>query len=363
MHRAIFIFFSLVFIISCKDDEPLMCPEDPVVSSIPIGEDYDLNLPDHFAEPTTIPADNPMKKESVNLGRFLFWEKKLSGDNSMSCGSCHAPEHAFSTNNVLDIGIDGVAGNRNTMPLVNMIYQSTITWDGGAESLEEQALEPVENPIEMHDNWANAVQEIADDPDYDALFTAAYGTSDVDSIRITKSISQFIRSLISQDSKYDKWKKGDILFLSNLEFEGLNLFSTEGGSEGDGADCFHCHEPFSHQFRKEGFSNNGLDSIFTDLGRGEITGLPSDYGKFKIPTLRNVEYSAPFMHDGRFETLDDVIDHYNAGGLPSPTIDPFMEAQGIGLTLTNQEKAALKAFLLTLSDADFINNPDFSDPH
>ncbi len=363
MRRIFLIFFLLVLISSCKDDEVLVCPEDPVISSIPIGEDYDLNLPSHFANPTTIPADNPMKQESVNLGRFLFWEKKLSGDNTMSCGTCHAPENAFGTNNIVDIGIDGIAGTRNTMPLVNMVFQSTITWDGGVETLEDQAFEPVKNPIEMHEEWVNAVQKIADDPNYDALFTAAYGTADVDSIRITKSIAQFIRSMVSQDSKYDKWKKGEILFLSSIEFEGLDLFGTEGGLGGDGADCFHCHEPFAHQFRKEGFSNNGIDSVFTDLGRGGITGLPSDYGKFKIPTLRNIEYSAPYMHDGRFETLDEVIEHYNNGGLPSPTIDPFMEAFGVGLTLSTQEKAAVKAFLLSLSDPEFINNPNFSDPH
>ncbi|MEM7162096.1 MAG: cytochrome c peroxidase [Bacteroidota bacterium] len=353
---------AVLILVSCAD-EPINEPSVPICgSSLPIGDDYVLDPLSYFNE-AYIPIDNPMKQASVTLGRFLFWDKRLSGDNSMSCGTCHAPENAFGTNNEVEFGIDGIPGNRNAMPLVNLAFQGTFNWDGRSASLEEQALEPVVNPIEMHEDWGRAVDKIAADPIYEDLFVSAYGTACVDSVRITKSIAQFVRSMVSMNSKYDKWERDEIPFLSALEFEGLNLFVINGPPDGDGADCFHCHEPENFQFRIEGFSNNGLDSIFTDLGREEVTGFAFDRGKFKIPTLRNIEYTAPYMHDGRFQTLDQVIDHYNTGGINSPTIDPLMKAQGIGLTLTTAEKSALKAFLLTLSDPDFINNPDFKDPH
>ena len=334
---------------------------------MPIGNNYEFNLPFYFPDPQ-VPSDNPMKEASVNLGRFLFWDKKLSGDNSMSCGTCHAPSAAFSENIPVSIGIDGIAGNRNSMALVNLVFQDFFTWDGRVLSLEEQALEPVTNPIEMHETWSNAVSEIAEDPLYEPLFISAYGSACVDSVRITKSIAQFVRSMVSSTSKYDKWKVGQAT-LTPLELEGLDIWQLEGGDPDVfplgqfGADCFHCHLIADGQFRGEFFSNNGLDSVFTDLGRGEVTGNPADFGKFKIPTLRNIEYSFPYMHDGRFNTLEEVIEHYNSGGHPSPTIDPFMKFSIGGLDLTPQKKASLVAFLKTLSDPEFINDPEFSDPH
>ena len=367
--RYIFITASLVLVMSCNTDDVIEPgTSDLCSSSIPIGDDYDLETPFYFSQ-EVIPADNPMKTASVTLGRFLFWDKKLSADNTISCGSCHSPEAAFSDNNPTSVGIDGLTGERNSMALVNLAYQNTFMWDGSADNLEDQAILPVINPIEMHETWANAVDKIDEDPLYDDLFIAAYGSNCVDSIRMTKSIAQFVRSMVSQNSRYDKWKKGEIPFLTDLEFEGLELWQLEGGDPDSvpggqfGADCFHCHSIAGAQFRIEGFSNNGLDSIFSDLGHGAVSGFAVDNGKFKIPTLRNVEYSFPYMHDGRFETLEDVIEHYNSGGVASETIDPFMKFQFGGLDLSDQKKAALKAFLLTLSDPEFINNPQFTDPH
>lgn len=350
-------FVVIAVILSCKKDKVEYAPTP-----------YELQIPSHFPD-MIIPEDNPMTVEGVELGRKLFYEKKLSGDNSMSCGACHAPSSAFSDPNQFSEGIDGIEGNRNSMALINLGWNKFFFWDGRASTLEEQILMPVEDPIEMHDTWPAVIAELNASQEYKNLFFKAFGTAGIDSTRAAKAIAQFLRTMISGSSKYDvmyKYENGLPLTaeeqaiyttISLEEWGGYDLFNSLNG-----ADCLHCHNGPLAKVNK--FSNNGLDATFSDLGRGAVTGNPNDNGKFKVPTLRNIAYSAPYMHDGRFATLDEVINHYSSGVVVSPTIDPLMEfaSQG-GAQLDAFEKDLLKQFLMTLTDETFINNPDFGDPN
>ncbi len=328
---------------------------------------YTLVIPENFP-PMTIPADNPMSEEGVKLGRFLFFEERLSGDNTMSCASCHAPEFVFSDHgNQFSTGIDGVAGTRNSMVLQNLGWEQRFFWDGRVVSLEEQIVQPVENTIEMHDTWPNVLTKLNSVSAYQALFQNAFGPNAMTKANAAKAIAQFLRTMISGNSRFDQFQRGEIQ-LDIDEQLGFLLTQQEGGNPSLGlggqwgADCFHCHPHGGGRFTDGSMRNNGLDAVFTDLGLGGVTGLEQDMGKFKVPQLRNVALSAPYMHDGRFQTLEQVIDHYNTGGVPSPTIDAFMKFTQGGLSLTPEKKAQLIAFLNTLTDTEFVNNPAFQDP-
>lgn len=310
-----------------------------------------------------------MTVEGVELGRFLFYEKKLSGDNTMSCASCHFQENGFSDPAQFSVGIDDIPGNRNSMALINLGWQNFFFWDGRAKTLEEQILGPVPNPIELHQSWKDAVAKLNADVNYRNRFFRAFGVSEFDSTHVAKAIAQFLRTMISGESKFDvMYKYANGLTLSSSESGILATVTPEEWGGWDlfkslnGADCFHCHN--GPMMQVQGYSNNGLDAAFTDLGRGAITGNSLDNGKFKIPTLRNIALTAPYMHDGRFATLDEVIEHYSTGIHQSPTIDPLIEFafQG-GVQLDAEEKNLLKQFLLTLTDNNFVNNPAFKDPN
>lgn len=331
------------------------------------GTPYELEIPPLFP-PMQIPPDNPLTVEGIDLGRMLFWEKDLSEDYTISCGSCHLPAHTFSDPEQFSVGVNGDVGTRQSMALINMGWSTEFFWDGRALTLEEQIIDPISNPVEMNLPWPEAIDRLRNHPDYPAMFKAAFGDEAINQDRVTKAIAQFVRTMISANSKYDQWKKGDV-FLTDQEFEGYILFTTEGGDPqtvqggAGGADCFHCHSEAGLQLTDYLPRNNGLDSVFTDLGYGGMNSNPLDYGKFKTPTLRNIEFSSPYMHDGRFTTLEEVIDHYDSGGLPSETIDPFMKYTDGGLQLNPIAKANLLAFLKTLTDHEFMENPAFSDPH
>ena len=321
---------------------------------------YNLEIPELFANKLIapiIPTNNPLTVEGIALGKKLFFDKKLSKDNTQSCASCHKPEKAFTDDSRFSDGINGQFGTRNSMPLFNLAwnFDERFTWDGKELSLERQALEPVKNPIEMHSNWTEVAQKLQADVEYPTLFQQAFGTTKIDSTLVTKAIAQFERTLISGNSKFDKYLRGEVQLTVN-ELNGFNVFMDEARG-----DCFHCHGSNNNPLWTDNkFHNNGLDATFTDLGLGAVTGDPNDNGKFKSPSLRNLEFTAPYMHDGRFATLEEVIEHYSTGLKNSATIDPLMKKvnQG-GVNLSTQDKADLKAFLLTLSDFDFINNPNF----
>lgn len=358
MKYLLVLFIAVLVILSCKKDKVGYEPTP-----------YVLDIPSHFPD-MIIPEDNPMTVEGVELGRKLFYEKLLSGDNSMSCAECHSPQNAFSDPNQYSTGIDGIQGNRNSMALINLGWSTAFFWDGRSQTLEEQILEPVTNPIEMHDTWPNAVSKLSQSVEYRNMFFMAYGEVGIDSIKVAKSIAQFLRTMISGKSKFDviyKFKNGLPLSseeqqvfqtVTQDELDGYVIFNDNALGQGD---CFHCHNGPLMQLNK--FSNNALDATFTDLGRGEVTGNPNDNGKFKVPTLRNLAYTAPYMHDGRFATLDEVIDHYSFGMQMSSTADPLLEHinEG-GNQIAPAERYKLIQFLLTMSDPSFINNPDFQEP-
>lgn len=351
---SVFVVFVMVLSSCSTDDSKGSVSYEAMPTPLP------LNIPPVFQENVLgpiIPNNNPQTVEGVALGKKLFFDTILSGDETQSCATCHSSQHAFSDVTPTSAGIDGDFGTRNTMPLFNLAwnYGERFNWDGSDLSIERQAITPVENPIEMHSNWEDVIAKLKDHPEYPELFKKAFGELPISKTLTTKAIAQFERTLISGNSKFDNYLMGEV-DLSPQEQNGLNVFMDEARG-----DCFHCHgSPSNPLWTDNMFHNNGLDAVFTDLGLGAVTGDPSDNGKFKSPSLRNLAYTAPYMHDGRFETLDEVINHYSEGLQNSSTIDPLMKkvSQG-GVQLSAQDKADLKAFLLSLSDPSFINNPDF----
>lgn len=306
-----------------------------------------------------IPTDNPQTVEGIALGKKLFFDPILSANNTQACADCHAPENAFTDTDRFSDGVDGFLGTRNSMPLFNLAwnYDEKFFWDGSSFSLEHQAFVPVSDPIEMNSLWQDVEKKLQEHSEYPNLFNLAFGTTTIDSTLVTKAIAQFERILISSNSKFDKYLAGEAT-LTTEELNGFNVFMDENRG-----DCFHCHGSENNPLWTDNiFHNNGLDVIPTDLGLGAITGDPADNGKFKSPSLRNLAFTSPYMHDGRFATLDEVINHYSEGLQNSPNIDPLMKkvAQG-GVGLSAQDKADLKAFLLSLSDYDFISNSLFKE--
>ncbi|MFM9945047.1 MAG: cytochrome-c peroxidase, partial [Bacteroidia bacterium] len=335
--KSVFVFaFLTVVFEACKPDdtEPLLTQPTP----------YSLEVPNDFAPPE-IPANNPMTVEGVALGRKLFYDPILSGDNTQSCGSCHNADFAFTDNKLqFSIGIDKKPGGRNSMAIINLAWDKEFFWDGRAKSLEEQALGPVENPVEMHELWPNAIMELMAHSDYPELFEKAFGTKIITKELSAKAIAQFERTMISSNSVFDinyfipKKTLEAVKNPQNSQERGMKIFYEKG-------DCWHCHGTVGdYLFTDRAFHNNGLDSIFTDKGQEDVSKNPMDRGKFKTPTLRNVEFTAPYMHDGRFKTLEEVIEFYSSGVKKSATLDPNMKDLAKGLNLTTQEKQDLKQF-------------------
>ncbi|KAB2806815.1 cytochrome-c peroxidase [Phaeocystidibacter luteus] len=329
----------------------------------PVGPDVTyitFPTPDNFPEPI-LPADNPLTEEGVKLGRHLFYEPRLSGDNSLACAGCHIQDQGFADFTPTSEGIDGISGTKNSMAIFNLAWQDNFFWDGRRQSLEAQAFDPVVDPIEMHSTWPEALDKLRGDSLYQKLFEEAFGANSITQDNATKAIAQFERTMISANSKFDQWQRGEYQFTPD-EAEGYNIFNSEIG------DCFHCHGDLNtgNQFGAFGalqFSNNGLDSVLEPgSGREAVTGDSLDRAKFKIPSLRNVEYTFPYMHDGRFQNLFEVIEFYNMGGHVTYTIDPNMKAAGEGQNWSQTQKDQLLAFLRTLSDPDFVTDTAFSDP-
>lgn len=348
--------FSLVLVVLSAGFSACNQDDDDTYNPTP----YNLNIPqglppmDQF-----IPADNPMTVEGVALGRKLFYDPLLSGDNTQSCSTCHIQENGFAEPLQFSEGIDGSIGTRNAMAIINLGWnQFGFFWDGRAATLEEQALGPVVNPLEMNTTWPEVEAKLNANDDYRTLFKEAYDVDYIDSLTVAKAIAQFERTLISGNSRFDKWYNQQAIQLTDQELRGFVLYN------GEEADCFHCHG-LGGLITNNQYSNNGMDQVFADEGRFLVTGNESDKGRFRVPTLRNIEVTAPYMHDGRFFTLEQVIEHYSehVDGA-SPNLDPNMELVGNGgAQLTPSEKEDLLAFLRTFTDQEFLTNPDFSDPN
>jgi cytochrome c peroxidase len=305
---------------------------------------YALQYPAYFPL-LQIPADNPLTQEGVALGRRLYYEPKLSAGGPLagnSCSSCHKQEASFTIN----------SGGLAVLPHINLAWSNHFLWNGKiAGSLEEVMR------FEVEDFFQTDVALLQQDAAYPALYKAAFGSETITTTTTAYALAQFFRSLVSADSKYDRYLRGEAEFTA-AELRGLELFFSETG------DCFHCHTtPLMTDNR---FHNIGLDADFSgaNLGRYTLTGDPWDKGVFKTPTLRNSTLTAPYMHDGRFQTLEEVIDFYSEGVQLSPSLDPIMTKPGRThqLQLSQQEKEDLLAYLKTLTDDTFIRNPAHSTP-
>lgn len=304
------------------------------------------SLPDHFPPPPA-PTDNLTTVERVTLGRQLFYEPLLSLDSSISCASCHHPSLAFSDPRQVSTGVHGGQGFRNSPTLTNVAYNDRYFFDGGIPSLELQVLAPLDNADEMQLNIHQAALRLREDSQYVYLFKQAYNRPP-DSYGIVRALAAFQRTLISADSPYDRWLSGDQAALSAAAIRGEALFYSAE------LKCGQCHSGFN--FTNNGFAHNGLLSNYTaDPGRSRVTMAEEDIGKFKVPTLRNVEVTSPYMHDGSLLTLGAVIDHYAKGGQPHPNRSPLIT----GFSITKAERSDLLAFLHSLTDTLFLYNPAF----
>ena len=315
---------------------------------------YSFQMSPTFPIPD-LPRDNPLTVERVDLGKSLFFDRRLSINERQSCADCHSPQKAFTDGRLTARGAEGDFGLRNTMPLFNLAWKKEFFWDGRAKSIREQVLQPIQNPIEMHQSLTNLVVKLAKTGNYSPLFTAAFGSPEITAQKISLALENYLLTLTSFDSKFDRVLRGQEKFTPE-EQRGFQLFSTEYDPRRGqfGADCFHCHG--GPLFQSQSFANNGLDDIFKDPGRGKVSGKESDLGKFAVPSLRNVALTAPYMHDGRFKTLDQVVEHYVSGVKRSATLDPnIAKHPDGGVPLSAADKKALVAFLKTLTDEKYLS--------
>jgi cytochrome c peroxidase len=314
---------------------------------------YSFKMSASFPIPD-LPRDNPLIVERVTLGEKLFHETAFSKDNSLSCASCHKSGAAFSDPRRFSVGVRGQLGSRHAMPLFNLAWKSSFFWDGRAPSLRAQALMPIQDHTELDETLTNVVAKLAATPEYPKLFAAAFGSPEITPEKIGLAIEQFVLTLTSFDSKFDRAFRGETK-LTAAEQRGFELFMTEYEPRMGhyGADCFHCHG--GALFTDHQFHNNGLDGTnAADPGRFKVTGREADRGKFSTPSLRNVELTAPYMHDGRFKTLEEVVEHYSEHVQRSATLDPnIAKHPDGGLHLSTDDKFALVAFLKALTDDQY----------
>lgn len=340
---------------ACDNEEEII-PKDETLYELSYG---DLPAP-------TLPSDNPLTVQGVQLGRMLFYDTKLSKDNSQSCASCHRQEHGFSDTAKFSIGVENLPGKRQAMSVFNMAWHTNeFFWDGRAHLLRDQSLKPIQDELEMNETLANVIEKLSKEKTYRDQFSRAFGSTEITSEKMSLAMEQFMMSIVSSDSKYDKSLAGTAS-LTPSEERGRKLFFAEYNPFfplQSGADCAHCHS--GRNFENDLYMNNGLDSDanITDIGREEVTGNANDKAKFKVPSLRNIELTAPYMHDGRFRTLEEVVEHYNSGIQSSATADPtVLNTQTTGLMLSPQDKQDLVNFLKALTDDTFVNNVAYGSP-
>ena len=295
-----------------------------------------------------LPRDNPLTVERVALGKTLFLDQRLSINDRQSCADCHMPEKGFTDGRRTARGAEGGIGERNTMPLFNLAWKREFFWDGRARSLREQVLQPIQDPLEMHQPLTNLIAKLAATAPYPVLFSNAFGSPDITSEKISLALENYLLTLTSFDSSFDRVLRGEAHFTA-AEQRGFELFSTEYDPRRGqfGADCFHCHG--GPLFQSQNFANNGLEGA--DRGRERATGRAADRGKFAVPSLRNCALTAPYMHDGRFPTLEAAVGHYATGVVRSATLDPNLAKHPDGgVPLSAEDQRAIVAFLKTLTD-------------
>lgn len=353
--KIIIIVFALVlFVLSCSKND-IVKPEPE-----PTPQPYALLVPANFPQPE-LDTNNPLTKEGIALGRRLFYDVRLSSNNLISCASCHKQQLSFSDGvSLSNIGVSATVLHRHSPALINMAWANNgLFWDGGSRNLESQAFGPISAHDEMAQNLYELIDELNADASYPAQFKAAFN-GNISDAKIVKALAQFQRTFISANSRYDKYvRKETGGTLTADELQGLQLVQQK---------CQGCHQ--SDLFTDNGFHNNGIDNDFTNNsfegiyhGRSRITFKATDLGKFKTPTLRNVMLTAPYMHDGRFATIEQVLNHYSSGVLASATTDPLVMQQtggAAGIPMTTDEKNKIISFLKTLTDSSFITNKSLS---
>lgn len=347
-------FLSSLLLFACDPEEEIKLDETPYVL-----EYGNLPAPD-------IATDNPLTIQKVKLGRMLFYETMMSKNDSMSCATCHVQFDAFSDTTKFSIGVEGLPGGRQAMAVFNMAWNSNeFFWDGRAHLLRDQSLKPIQDPLEMNETLENVMAKLSAVQDYKDQFVKAFGSEDITSHKMSLAMEAFMNTIVSYDSKYDQYLAGNTS-LTDSEERGKDLFFTEYNPffpDQSGADCAHCHG--GGNFENDLYMNNGLDTDadMEDDGRMKVSLLAEDRAKFKVPSLRNIELTRPYMHDGRFSTLEEVVEHYNSGIKASSTLDLALDATiATGLFLTDQDKTDLVNFLKTLTDQSMINNAKFSNP-
>ncbi len=339
-------FLSMFFILySCKEATDLVNPS-------PTGEKIIFEVPENFPPIVYDLTKNPISEEGFELGRALFYDGLLSRDGTVSCGTCHQQGAAFTHHgHDLSHGIEGRLGARNASSLQNMAWQTSFFWDGGVHHLDLQPISAIENPTEMDEDPQNVLEKLRNHPDYPTKFRRVFGEEGINTENFLKALSQFTLMLVSANSRYDKYIRNETENEFNEdELAGLALVRQK---------CTPCHN--TDLFTDLSYRNNGLDTLNKqDRGRYEITFNQQDRFKFKVPSLRNIARTAPYMHDGRFNSLQKVLNHYSHEVTDSPTLDPLLKQnKQLGIPLSEQEKKQIIAFLQTLTDYELLENPMF----
>lgn len=329
---AFLTFVSVYFLVASCD--PLVSKDELTPFSLPVPKGFPA---------MEIPDDNPLSIEKIQLGKQLFFDKNLSKDRSISCGSCHFQEHAFSDTLAFSVGSDLRQGVRNAPTLTNVGYLNKLFHDGGIPTLERQVMAPFNDSLEFNLPLGKALERIKEDTSYLRQFKTVFGTEPT-LFGLTRAIAAYERTLVSANTRYDQQFYQERNIFTEQEWKGFRLFTS------DSLACANCHSGFN--FTNESFQNNGTQTVYADSGRARITMKQIDNGKFKVPTLRNVAVTAPYMYNGSFSTLDQVIDHYASGGSKHANQSKLI----VGFSLDSLQKDALKAFLYSLTDSTFINN-------
>lgn len=338
--RTLVVLLLLLGLLSCNRTDPA----EPAQYNNP---ELPLVIPAGFPELNASVSANRPTRYGVELGEKLFNEKRFSANNTISCSSCHNPSNAFADNQRQAVGVYGRVGLRNTPPIQNMAFMQFYNWDGHILQLEKQPLVPIITKEEMNSSILEVIGKIKDEPDYRTLFNKAFGDENITPERIYRSIAQYEYTLVTANSKYDRVKRNEGEEFTEAEARGLRVFQQQCGS------C-HSGELFTDQsFRNVGFP---LNANTNEAGRARVTGVPSDYMSFRVPSLRNIEYTAPYGSFGQFPTLRSVLDYFDAGVLGADNLDPFLKENGNRIPLTEQEKEDLIAFMHTLSDREYGGN-------
>ncbi|MGJ8667252.1 MAG: cytochrome-c peroxidase [Patiriisocius sp.] len=347
MKNIFFLGLGLFFLFSCSNDADV-----PVYEAVPVQ----FEIPSNFPELAYNIDNNLVTEAGFELGKKLFYEGKLSSNNAIACAFCHEQAFAFTHHgHTLSHGVNGGVGFRNAQPIQNLGFQSLFMWDGAASHLDLQPIIPITSELEMGETLSNVISKLKEDTYYQDQFVRAFEDGEINTENMLKALSQFMVMMISSNSNYDKFIRNEEgVTLSPLEMDGLQTFDNK---------CSSCHA--TDLFTDQTFRNNGLhvNPLLEDKGRFNVLEDPNDLYKFKVPSLRNIEFTYPYMHDGRFSTLEAVLNFYDTGMVDNGNVDPSLlrDNNTYGISLTSYEKESLIAFLKTLTDTKFLEDERFSE--